>query len=118
MAIGGHTMDGLHVGLEQRFGRVRDFMTRATQSLIPTVHRPAFAEIGMGQGTQPSMRRSEFATVRQTSAREFRFEMGDIHIHTTSGDPNEIARAVRREIEQVIREAARRERSAMTDKDY
>ena len=118
MAIGGYTMDGLHVGLEQRFGRVRDFMTRATQSLIPTVHRPAFAEIGMGQGTQPSMRRSEFATVRQTSAREFRFEMGDIHIHTTSGDPNEIARAVRREIEQVIREAARRERSAMTDKDY
>lgn len=118
MAIGGHTMDGLHVGLEQRFGRVRDFMTRATQSLIPTVHRPAFAEIGMGQGTQPSMRRSEFATVRQTSAREFRFEMGDIHIHTTSGDPNEIARAVRREIEQVIREMARRERSAMTDKDY
>ena len=120
IALGHDIMSGLGLGIEGKLGFALDKTRKAMQKIKQAgrinVHAPQWAGVPIEGINPPSIRRPEFAPVRNASAREFRFEMGDIHIHTTSGDPQEVARVVRRELEQVMREFDRRARSSMIDR--
>jgi len=114
MALGGHTMDGLAIGLDRGGQGPLNAVARVgagmAGALAMATSGPALASgSGLALGAQAPVR----AATAPVSTRTY-----EIHIHAAPGmDPEEIARAVAEELDRRDREAEARQRADFSDGD-